>query len=663
MRTIFLPELLSIKIKHYTLYPQGLDYHFHFVKGVNLVLGGNGMGKTTFVNIVRFGLIGLYKKQLDYTRTYKGEAVIKRQLNPPYYFANRMDDTIATTSEPIVILTFKLNKSKYVVERNLKTGKLTSVYLNNVLVGGNIVSEDKYEKMSDEEKRDSLNWSYEQSIFNDSNLTFDDLIFFVNEILFFGESHKTVLWNEAGDGKADVQTELFNKYFNEPDLDKRRQEAQRQARYYDSLSRHKSEDMRAINNLIKKMNLESQKPTEEQKNLGNIINLKDNLERIKGNLESIEKSRKQYSKDIAVLQSEINAFSLQTTEIDKKKEMAEKALNTKMWERLHPSYNTFLENIQLNHLCPMCNHTDEPLFNRVNSKPNYCFVCENELKLNEDPILLEDYKRISLERRDLYQSIATKKKKILAIEDELLKLDNEFKQADLKRREVLQQIREIEYQQSKNDNPSSIQAIYDELYSLQKAKEQHQRDSEIYSQEENKLTRRIEEEILNNVSRFSSIFASYAESFLGVKCQLTYDKPEWSDTKRFFPLIDGKIRWDEESLSESQRFFIDHSFRMSILSFFYQTPSFYIVETPDSSLDISYENNAAKVFLKFLEKPNSIIVTSNLNNSSFVGHLIQDKSKPFAMVGLLDIAKQSAIQNTSEQLKNIYFDIKNQIRQ
>lgn len=50
-RQIYLPELLSINIKNYTLYPNGLDYTFDFVKGVNLVLGGNGMGKTTFVNI------------------------------------------------------------------------------------------------------------------------------------------------------------------------------------------------------------------------------------------------------------------------------------------------------------------------------------------------------------------------------------------------------------------------------------------------------------------------------------------------------------------------------------------------------------------------------------------------------------------------------------
>lgn len=86
-RQIYLPELLSINIKNYTLYPNGLDYTFDFVKGVNLVLGGNGMGKTTFVNIIRFAILGLYKKPFGYTRTYQGSIIEKRQLFPQKYLA------------------------------------------------------------------------------------------------------------------------------------------------------------------------------------------------------------------------------------------------------------------------------------------------------------------------------------------------------------------------------------------------------------------------------------------------------------------------------------------------------------------------------------------------------------------------------------------------
>lgn len=164
-----------------------------------------------------------------------------------------------------------------------------------------------------------------------------------------------------------------------------------------------------------------------------------------------------------------------------------------------------------------------------------------------------------------------------------------------------------------------------------------------------------------NVSRFSAIFADYAGRFLGVPSSLEYADHDSTGVKRFYPIIDGKIRKQEEALSESQRFFIDHSFRMSILTFFYQSPSFYIVETPDSSLDLSYEQNAADVFLQFLKNPNIVIITSNLNNSSFVNYLTSNNSMRFSMVGLPDIAKTSVIQGSNEKIQSIYNEIKSRL--
>lgn len=219
----------------------------------------------------------------------------------------------------------------------------------------------------------------------------------------------------------------------------------------------------------------------------------------------------------------------------------------------------------------------------------------------------------------------------------------------------------MEYKSATTGQPVKLQALYDEYEKYSKEKEEYQKESVKYQTLEQSLTKQIENEILKNVSRFSAIFASYAENFLGVSCSLAYEKYD-STMRRFYPVIDGKLRRHEEALSESQRFFIDHSFRMSILTFFYQTPSFYIVETPDSSLDISYERNAANVFLRFLKNPNSIIITSNLNNSSFVSHLIENHEMLFSMVGLFDIAKKSAIQGTSDQLKSIYTNIKERIQ-
>ena len=665
-RQIYLPELLSINIKNYTLYPNGLDYTFEFVKGANLVLGGNGMGKTTFVNIIRFAILGLYKKPFGYTRTYQGNIIEKRQLFPQKYFSSRMDDSVCTDTSPTVSISMKINNITVELTRDLSSITLTKLKVDGIEVLGNLIDQVNYEKLSDIEKKDTLPYKYENIIKTNTNLEFDDLIFFVNEVLFFGEDHKTILWNDEG-FFPDVQSELFNKYFNDPDLDKKRQEAIRKAKYFDSLSRHSSEDMRAINKVLSKM--KDAPATNLSTNKGNIaftlIDLKTELARVNTKLETIQKERASKSQYISLLQNDINKISLSVSDKDKQLKQIEEELNSHIWETLHTLYHIFIKNIQLNHVCPMCSHPNGELVERVTNEQNNCFVCGTPISTNTDTdiILRKQFEEISVERKSLYQSINSKKQKIQNIEQEIINLDSEFSDTESRKREIQQNIRELEYENVMSDNSqNSIQPFLDEVNYLTQQKEKYQKQRDEQYDIVTSISEEIEDIITANVQAFSSIFAQYAGKFLGVPCELTYMKQVGDSNKRFYPIIDGKVRFYEEEMSESQRFFVDHSFRMSILTFFYKTPSFYIVETPDSSLDISYEGNAASVFAEFLKKPNSLIITSNLNNSLFIEHLLNQKDIDLGIVGLLEIAKQSTIQNTNEQLKIIYQNIKKRLK-
>ncbi|PBN46991.1 coiled-coil domain-containing protein [Capnocytophaga sputigena] len=665
-RQIYLPELLSINIKNYTLYPNGLDYTFEFVKGANLVLGGNGMGKTTFVNIIRFAILGLYKKPFGYTRTYQGNIIEKRQLFPQKYFSSRMDDSVRTDTSPTVSISMKINNTTVELTRDLSSITLTKLKVDGIEVLGDLINQFSYEKLSDIEKKDTLPYKYENIIKNNTNLEFDDLIFFVNEVLFFGEDHKTILWNDEG-FFPDVQSELFNKYFNDPDLDKKRQEAIRKAKYFDSLSRHISEDIRAINKVLSKM--KEAPVTDHSTNKENIaftlIDLKAELARMNSKLETIQKERVSKSQHISLLQNDINKISLSVNDKDKQLTQIEEELNSHIWETVHPLYHIFIKNIQLNHVCPMCSHPNGELVERVTNEQNNCFVCGTPISTNTDTdiILRKQFEEISVERKSLYQSINSKKQKIQNIEQEIINLDSEFSNIESRKREIQQNIRELEYENVMSDNSqNSIQPFLDEVNSLTQQKEYYQKQRDEQYDIVTSISNEIEDIITANVQAFSSIFSQYAGKFLGVPCELTYMKQVRDSNKRFYPIIDGKVRFYEEEMSESQRFFVDHSFRMSILTFFYKTPSFYIVETPDSSLDISYEGNAASVFAEFLKKPNSLIITSNLNNSLFIEHLLNQKDIDLGIVGLLEIAKQSTIQNTNEQLKLIYQNIKKRLK-
>ena len=94
-------------MKNFSLYPNGLDFTYNFVEGVNLIIGGNGTGKTTFISIIKFALIGLYKRESRHKRTYLGRDITGRLQLPQNYFRNRTDIKYKSNENAEVELTYR----------------------------------------------------------------------------------------------------------------------------------------------------------------------------------------------------------------------------------------------------------------------------------------------------------------------------------------------------------------------------------------------------------------------------------------------------------------------------------------------------------------------------------------------------------------------------
>lgn len=654
MRNIFLPELLSINIKNYTLYPNGLDYSFNFIKGFNLVLGGNGMGKTTFVSLIKYALIGNYKKQYEYTRTYKENKIEKRERNSDDFFKNRIDTSIETDSDPTVTIDFKINETLFTITRGLKEVRIESLFIDGVEIEGDVISESKYEvfKNKGSDLSSYLPFIFESEFEKLSNISFDDLIFFVNYILFFGEDHKTILWDE------DVQKELFNTFFNSPELNIARQEAEREAKYFDSRARHKSEDKRAIRKVLDNV---EKKDNNVVSSVADIIKLREKIEKLNIDATKTHNQRKENDTKISIFESDKNILSQEIDEIESKKNVLISSLSFIEYKNQHRLYNSFLKNIQTNHICPLCNNKSEELYTKTVQHQDKCWVCDNEIinssEINNDN--RETLKKLNVEYNLSSVKLKNIQNDIKDLEKNNIELDKKFREIDIDKRQTQIQLRELEFENSQQQTPSELQPFYDEIEKLTREQEEFSAKSEERRNEANRISQLIEDTVIKNVQNFSNQFSVYAKKFLGVECKLTYERLDNDELKKFYPIISDTLRRSEFELSESQRFFIDHSFRMSILSHFYTTPTFYIIETPDSSLDISYEKNAADVFNSFLDKPYSLILTSNLNNSSFVNFILQNEDKEKAIIPLFEIAKKSIIQENNETLHQLYNTIKN----
>lgn len=649
MNKIYLPTLKSISIKNYSLYSTNIS--FDFIDGLNLIIGGNGVGKTTFVNIIRYALLGAYRKEIG-VRTYKGAKKEGRTSYSANFFKDRMYSNLAGDKAEVTIL-FNIEDTCFKVTRALEELELREVFVTNenesYYLSGNIIKQHEYERLSEESKSSCLQYKYEELVAQKANLyDFNDMIFFINEILVFDEERELVLWNQI------LQDRLASKYFNDPELDNKYEESKRQMKYYNSLARHKSEDIKVINRLMTNMKKEEEKG-EEVTDIEKANKIKGYIEKLLLNVNEIQNERKRIQEQVKIKNSEKTILSKKIQDMEEELRSEQAQIYAELWGNLNPDYSVYVENIKLNSSCPLCNKRLEPVVVKtITENQDQCILCQKPLQHTS-----EDNQRIAELVLQINCTLSEKQEieaGIYKCERGLDKLDNEYKKYKNQLFLRQEELREIEHMLTIKDDETESDVSYKkmdlEIEKLEEEKKIFIEESQRYQNEADEMLKKIEVNLVEITRELSKLFSDFASGFLGMEAKLTYDAFDGELAKRYYPVIRNKHRGRADELSESQRFFVDHSFRMCLLSFFYQRPAFFICETPDSSLDISYEENAAKIFLKYLEKPNSLILTSNLNNSKFLDYIVDNCSK-INVLNLLKHGNPSSVQANNKELSKI----------
>jgi len=414
---VYLPILKKIRIINYSLYKEDIDYDF--IEGLNLIVGGNGVGKTTFINILKYALIGLYKKDLD-VKVYKGEKKLTRgrYVNSDLFFRNRTK-AIESDKNGYVELYFEINGTLFFVKRSLYETKLIEASYTKdkkeIKIQGVAIKQDLYTDYYDKEKnKNNLQFNYESLVAKEANLSdFDDFIFFVNQILFFGETRENVLWQES------AQIRLMNAFFNNPEYEKQRKEFEFDAKYQDSLARHKQEEIKAIMRVVDQVNTQNLKEGLDSEK----INLIKEIESLEKKQNAISETRNQIERKTQIYYKETSELSSMINDKEKTKEIYESKRNKKLWKDLNPKYAIFKKQYEQNKICPFCN---SDLSTRDFSTSDLdCFFCHTKLTtpVEQDEVLL----KIQTEIKDLISQRTQCEKNILNCEEELDNLDNTFR--------------------------------------------------------------------------------------------------------------------------------------------------------------------------------------------------------------------------------------------
>lgn len=174
----FFPLLKNISIDHYGLYPgSARDGHFdvEFRPGLTMVLGANGLGKTTLMILLYRMVAGLYDLQLpDGEIGNANLSVYKLSSTDRRQFAQRVSDGAQSASAR---LRFALADHEFEVERDLATLALRSFRVDGTSI-------------SIEES------AYQQAILTHAHLgAYGDWLLLLRTLVFFFEDRRTLVWD------------------------------------------------------------------------------------------------------------------------------------------------------------------------------------------------------------------------------------------------------------------------------------------------------------------------------------------------------------------------------------------------------------------------------------------------------------------------------------
>lgn len=608
MNKFYLPHLTEIKVTDYGLYRCPLEIKFN--SKLNIIFGTNGTGKSTLLMLILFSIIGPYRGGIK-IKTRNEQRKDNRPLYDEDFFISRV---IQYDKEAKVTAQFIINHDKYKVTHSLNDGSLKEVIINGEELVGKVVTyktyESKYSKVrekqgyEEEELKGYLIYKYQEKIKNSTELPggINTLISMLLDVMFFDEGRKFTFWS------ADLQETIIGKYIVDKDFYEEYCEKKLDTKALESKYKKASETANFMTKFIEKekSDTETQNSDEEDMRI-KLIKLDDDIQYGTNELNGLQQEYHRKNESILHLMREIEKIKEKMQELDE------------VWyKNLFPSqytkYYTKFSKKMIENVCPICGQAH--LFS---IKTEDCIFCQTRLEIEES----QDLVKLDIERRNQQLILTSKNRELEEARKMLAKLKNKINEI----KNIIEKKMSEKNQIEVSLNPSNSVLEQNDAKRLEKARQDRDLALVAYNkskEEENNMKKEVESKLVNNFRDFKNMFITYAKSFFGSKHELNLYLPfindETIDETMIRFSLDGKERNESFMLSESQRIFTDLAFRFAILTSFHEK-SFFMCETPDSTLDLFHETNAVNTFKEYIRMGNTLILTANARKSNLVSEL------------------------------------------
>lgn len=608
--------------------------------GVYCLAGANGLGKTTFLNIVNYCLTGLVLEPGKDVLS-PSEIVKSNKRYTDRYFEGRI--AAANKLDAEVEIVFKISDKTYRIIRGFEdreTLKLLEVYTikknkKQTLIG-----------LSDKTPIE-LNEVYEKSLTNEIGIgKFEYFIFLQLYVLTFDENRRMIFW----DNRASTNVLSIAFSYNLTDTE-RILELKREMENLESYGRNSRWQATQIKKEREKL-LETQK----EKKLINWEELKEEYDNLNIELEKNEELSNNIKIEYDTLLKRQNIINSELLQIKLK---YKKVFSQYTEPRSKLLDNQYLKYSKKENCCFLCGAKGHHVVDQIerNVLKDACPVCDtqiNNVENKNQEHLLKHLEQIDkqIEKNDnelerlIYEG-DTKKVELekaehgyFAAKEKLEKFEKENSQISFKETGDLpmdQLIEQFKDRFKKEDK---------------KSKDYYKKRDKLKPEYEN-LINKVNDSYKEAERYFVPLFKKIAKSFIGLDLNIYFLQKGGKDIVLNFELL-GTARTESHQLSESQRFFLDIALRMALAVFLSKNgnEATLLIDTPEGSLDIAYESRVGKMFADFVIDYNqNIIMTANINASHLLISLAEKcRDSKMQFRRMLEWTELTEIQKEGEHL-------------
>lgn len=630
-RSLCFPVITRIRLSHFSLYTLEDPIEFSVGAGILCLAGANGLGKSTFLQVLNYGLTGVAFKPNqrfvsvdEYRRDIIGftEDYFEGRISPEHKDIAEIELELLFESTRVVV-------RRGFVEPNELRGLL--VYEGDELTDYAYASPERRHRV------------YEDLVIKKTGLSsFNEFVFVQSFVLTFDERRHLLFW----DPKV-LETCLL--IFVGVDKEQRAEveRLRRQMERADSRVRNLVYDIKQVRDRLADLDAIArgrEGSKEDAKTYAEFEAMKERAATVGEEVASIE--AKTLDAKLAIAESSARASSLRSTY---KAEFAAR-LNAKKSAHHHP----IVKNSLLEAKCAICGAEGDSVVTHINAalSKNKCPLCgAQEKQGRESPKFIARLKELDKLLEVEKKQIDSKSLLITQLEETRGKRESERDELNKELSEFEEEHRDVVARASAGvGDLDKLRQVYEENIASVSRERDKQRDlRKAVAGEYKAAQKQLEQQFLDVRDRFVPAFNSLAYLFLGVELDILLESREKSLTLAIE--IKGTRRRGAHELSESQRFFIDIALRMAFAQFAsakeWKAPLY--IDTPEGSLDLAYEGQAGKMIAKFAKEKHRVFMTANVNTSELLRSIATNsKTSGFAIQRLYRWTELSEIQERQQ---------------